>query len=292
MAVGFVGLGNMGSALAANLVAAGHDLVTHDIAGPAASPEGATFVDDLGELARRTTTVVLSLPDGRVSRAVTSALAATPGRAVSHVVDTSTIGPDASGEIAARLAEDGIGYVDAPVSGGVAGARARTLAVIYSGTPEACDAVRPVLEGLSDRRFPVGDRAGMAQALKLANNFLSATALAATSEAIAFGTSMGLDMATMLDVLDGSSGQSAAVSDKFANHVVTGTYASGFANTLMAKDLALYLAAVEGQGTAATVGTTTADTGSPPPIPPSTSPASTPSPPATPDVALARPPPP
>jgi 3-hydroxyisobutyrate dehydrogenase-like beta-hydroxyacid dehydrogenase len=70
---------------------------------------------------------------------------------------------------------------------------------------------------------------------------------------------MGLDMATMLDVLNGSSGQSAATSDRFANHVVTGTYASGFANTLMAKDLALYLAAVEGQGTPAAVGGTTAD---------------------------------
>ena len=77
----------------------------------------------------------------------------------------------------------------------------------------------------------------MAQALKLANNFLSATALAATSEAVAFGVSVGLDLATMVEVLDASSGQSAATSDKFPNHVVTGRYAAGFANTLMAKDL-------------------------------------------------------
>ena len=76
-----------------------------------------------------------------------------------------------------------------------------------------------MLAGLSDRRRRVGDRPGMAQALKLANNFLSATALAATSEAIAFGLSVGLDMATMLEVIDASSGQSAATSDKFPNHV-------------------------------------------------------------------------
>ena len=86
-----------------------------------------------------------------------------------------------------------------------------------------------MLAGLSDRRRRVGERPGMAQALKLANNFLSATALAATSEAVAFGVSVGLDLATMVEVLDASSGQSAATSDKFPNHVVTGRYAAGFA---------------------------------------------------------------
>ena len=97
----------------------------------------------------------------------------------------------------------------------------------------------------------------MAQALKLANNFLSATALAATSEAIAFGLSVGLDMATMIDVIDGSSGQSAATSDKFPNHVLTGRYSAGFANSLMAKDLKLYLGAAEAQGVRSVLGRVT-----------------------------------
>ena len=88
----------------------------------------------------------------------------------------------------------------------------------------------------------------MGQALKLLNNFLSATALAATSEAIAFGRSVGLDMGTMLEVLNASSGQSVATSDKFPNHVLTGTYAAGFANSLMAKDVRLYLEAVRDPG--------------------------------------------
>ena len=242
--VGFVGLGNMGSALAANLVAAGHELVTHDVAGPGRSPAGATFVDDLGELARRAPIVVLSLPDGRASAAVAGALAPAPDRVVTHVVDTSTVGLAAARSVGEHLAGAGIAYVDAPVSGGVAGAMTRTLTVMYAADPAACAAVQPVIEGLSDRRFHVGDRPGMAQALKLANNFLSATALAATSEAVAFAASVGLDMATVLEVLNASSGRSAATSDKFVHHVLTGSYSSGFANTLMAKDLDLYLEAI------------------------------------------------
>ena len=152
------------------------------------------------------------------------------------------------------LAAAGVAYVDAPVSGGVAGARARTLSVMYAGPDAACTEVEAVLAGLSDRRRRVGDRPGMAQALKLANNFLSATALAATSEAIAFGLSVGLDMGTMLEVIDASSGQSAATSDKFPNHVLTGRYAAGFANSLMSKDLKLYLGAVEAQGAPSVLG--------------------------------------
>ena len=99
----------------------------------------------------------------------------------------------------------------------------------------------------------------MGQAVKLANNFLSATALAATSEAIAFGTAAGLDMATMLDVLNASSGRSAATSDKFVDHVVTGRFSSGFANTLMAKDVTLYLEAALSEEAPATIGHVTAD---------------------------------
>jgi 3-hydroxyisobutyrate dehydrogenase len=255
--VGFVGLGNMGSVLAGNLVGAGHDVVSHEVAGPERSPAGAAFTDDVAELAGRADMVVLSLPDGAASEQVAGEIAGAPERRVTVVVDTSTIGVAAAQAIEARLREVGVGYVDAPVSGGVSGARARTLSVMYAGPDTACRAVEPVLAGLSDRRRRVGDRPGMAQALKLANNFLSATALAATSEAIAFGLSVGLDMATMIEVIDGSSGQSAATSDKFPNHVLTGRYAAGFTNSLMAKDLALYLGAVEEQGVPSVLGRVT-----------------------------------
>jgi len=255
--IGFVGLGNMGSVLAGNLVEAGHEVITHDLSGPGRSSTGAEFVSDLTQLARRAAVVVLSLPDGGTSEQVARAIAQAPQRKMTHVVDTSTVGVAAAEAIDGLLTETGASYVDAPVSGGVAGARARTLSVMYAGTDAACRVVDPVLTGLSDRRRRVGERPGMAQALKLANNFLSATALAATSEAIAFGLSVGLEMETMLEVIDASSGQSAASRDKFPNHVLTGRYAAGFANSLMSKDLKLYLGAVAACGASSALATVT-----------------------------------
>jgi 3-hydroxyisobutyrate dehydrogenase len=255
--IGFVGLGNMGSVLAGNLVDSGHAVMSHDVSGPGRSPTGAEFVDDLRQLARRADVVVLSLPDGGISEQVARAVAEAPQRRVTHVVDTSTVGVAAAQAIDGLLTEAGAAYVDAPVSGGVAGARARTLSVMYAGTDAACRAVEPVLAGLSDRRRRVGERPGMAQALKLANNFLSATALAATSEAIAFGLSVGLEMETMLEVIDASSGQSAASRDKFPDHVLTGRYAAGFANTLMSKDLKLYLGAAAARSAPSVLATVT-----------------------------------
>jgi len=256
--VGFIGLGNMGGALASNLVGSGHELLAYDVSGPGRCPEGARFAADVTEVAAGSGVIVCCLPDGAVSERVAREVTAAAGRSATHVVDTSTVGVSAARSIGALLAEAGMGYVDAPVSGGVAGARARTLTVMVAGSDAAYLAVEPVLAGLSDRRLRVGERPGMAQALKLANNFLSATALAATSEAVAFGLSVGLDMGTMLEVLNASSGQSAATADKFPNHVLTGRYASGFANSLMSKDVDLYLGAVEAQGGPSAVGRVTA----------------------------------
>jgi 3-hydroxyisobutyrate dehydrogenase len=257
--VGLVGLGHMGSVLAANLVGSAFEVVTHDLAGPGNSPPGAVFVTTIEELARRADIVVCSLPDGRASEQVARAIVVTEGRSTRSVVDTSTIGVAAARNIDELLSAAGIGYVDAPVSGGVAGARARTLSVMYAGPATVCEEVAPVLAGLSDRRRRVGEAAGLGQALKLANNFLSAVALAATSEAVAFGVAEGLDMELMLEVLNASSGQSQATTDKFPNHVLTGRYAAGFTNSLMAKDLRLYLEAADPHArTAGVIGAATA----------------------------------
>ncbi|WP_045877893.1 NAD(P)-dependent oxidoreductase [Pseudofrankia sp. DC12] len=255
--VGFIGLGNMGAALANNLVVAGFDVVAFDVAGPDRAPEGSKFAADVAELARTADVVVFSLPNGAVSEAVATEIAGTAERRVTHLIDTSTIGVTAAKKITGLLADTGIGYVDAPVSGGVAGAKARRLAVMYAGTDDTVEAVLPVLRGLSDKLRRVGGQPGLGQALKLANNFLSATALAATSEAVAFGVAAGLDMATMIEVLNTSSGRSAATDDKFPNDVLTGRYGSGFANTLMAKDVRLYLAEVCDAATPHTVGDVT-----------------------------------
>jgi 3-hydroxyisobutyrate dehydrogenase len=247
--VGFIGLGHMGSVLAANLTAtltpAGHSVVEYDTAGPARTTPGASFLNSVAAVGRSAGVVLLSLPDGLASSAVAKELVAVDARTVSLVVDTSTIGISAARANAALLAEAGIGYVDAPVSGGVAGARARTLTVMYAGSDADCASAEAFLAGLTDKpAIRVGDTPGMAQAMKLANNFLAATTLAATSEAVAFGLAAGLDLATMLDVLNASSGASAATSDKFPRQVLTGNYAAGFANTLMAKDVRLYLSSV------------------------------------------------
>jgi 3-hydroxyisobutyrate dehydrogenase len=237
----------MGSVLAANLVGSGLDVVTHDRAGSTTNPPGAVFVATIDELARATDVIVCSLPDGAASEQVASEIVGAVPRATECVVDASTIGVAAARRIDGLLTAAGIGYVDAPVSGGVAGARARTLSVMYAGSDAACRKVGPVLAGLSDRCRRVGDAPGLGQALKLANNFLSAVALAATSEAVAFGVAEGLDMGLMLEVLNASSGQSQATTDKFPTHVLTGRYEAGFANTLMAKDLRLYLEAAAAQ---------------------------------------------
>jgi 3-hydroxyisobutyrate dehydrogenase len=111
-----------------------------------------------------------------------------------------------------------------------------------------------VLEGISDRRVHVGAVPGLAQAVKLANNFIVATTLAAASEAVAFGTSVGVSMDTMLDVINASSGRSAVTEDKFVKQIATGRYASGFANTLMAKNVRLYLADATRQAAPTEVG--------------------------------------
>ncbi len=249
----------MGSVLAANLVESGLDVVTHDVAGSSNNPPGAVFAPTVDELAREAGVIVCSLPDGAASEQVARAVVAAGARATECVVDTSTIGVAAARRIDEVFAAAGIGYVDAPVSGGVAGARARTLSVMYAGADAACREAAPVLAALSDRSQRVGEAPGLGQALKLANNFLSAAALAATSEAVAFGVAEGLDMGVMLDVLNVSSGQSQATTDKFPHHVLTGRYAAGFANTLMAKDLRLYLeAAAARRGAAGDIAPVTA----------------------------------
>ncbi|OHV63105.1 NADPH nitroreductase [Pseudofrankia sp. BMG5.36] len=249
----------MGGALAGNLVAYGFDVVSFDVAGPDRAPQGSRIAVDVADVAREADVVVLSLPDGAVCEEVAAGLASVVDRRLRHVIDTSTIGVTAAGRIAELLAAAGIDYVDAPVSGGVAGAKARRLAVMYAGSDMAVAAVRPVLAGLSDKIRRVGDRPGLGQALKLANNFLAATALAATSEAVTFGVRAGLDMKTMIEVLNTSSGRNGATDDKFPSEVLTGRYGSGFANTLMAKDVRLYLAEVHNAATPDAVGRVTSD---------------------------------
>ena len=258
--VGFIGLGNMGGPMSANLIAAGRRLVVFDAAGTAQrAPHGTELAHSSAEVGERSDTVLFSLPDGKAVSSVAAELVRSSNRTVRTVVDTSTIGMATSRRINERLREAGIEYVDAPVSGGVAGARSATLAMMCAGSGETIDRLRPLLKPMVKRVFHVGDLPGQAQAMKLLNNFLAATGIAASSEAIAFGERSGLDMKTMLDVLNVSTGRNMATLDKFPNRVLTGTYDAGFTSRLLLKDLLLYETAARESGCAIPIGPHVAD---------------------------------
>ena len=254
---GFVGLGNMGGPMSRNVVRGGFELIVYDAAGTAErAPEGAAVAGSVAEVATGAETMLLSLPDGRATAAVAEEVIETNARNVTAVVDTSTIGVAAARQTWARLADAGIEYVDAPVSGGTAGAAAATIAVMFAGAEASFRRLEPVLSALSRNVFHVGTEPGQGQAMKILNNFLSATAMTATSEAIAFGAAQGLEAAIMIDVLNASSGQNTATADKFPNRILPEKYDAGFTNTLLAKDLTLYLEAVRETGTADEVSAT------------------------------------
>jgi len=252
--IGFIGLGSMGLPMASNVAAAGFDLVCFDAAGTAERlPPGASAAASVADVFERCGTTLISVPDGAATTAVVDELERAAKRTVTTVIDLSTVGPVAARASAARLEPMGITYCDGPVSGGVAGARAGTISLMFAGPSAVFEAHRPILDAMSANVFHVGESAGQGQAMKLLNNFLSAVALAATSEAVAFGAAAGLDMQVMLDVINVSSGRNTASADKFPNRVVTGSFDAGFRTQLMNKDVALFLDSVANVGTSAVV---------------------------------------
>jgi 3-hydroxyisobutyrate dehydrogenase-like beta-hydroxyacid dehydrogenase len=257
--IGFIGLGNMGGPMAANMTKAGHALLCFDAAGTQGRmPEGAKAAGSVAAVAQGARITLLSLPDGKVSETVARDLLAAPNRKLEVIVDTSTTGMADAEHLHETCAKAGVAYVDAPVSGGVLGAKAGTLALMVAVPDALFEELAPLLKPMARQVFHVGTRPGQGMAMKLLNNFLSATAMAATSEAIAFGERQGLDMKTMLDIINISTGQNTATADKFPKRVLTKTYAHGFATKLMAKDMRLYMEAVHKAGTADRVGATVA----------------------------------
>ena len=252
--VGFIGLGAMGSRMAANIAAAGFPMICFDVSGTEdRAPDGATIAASVGAVAAAAEVIILSLPNGAISAAVAEEIIESNQRAVSTIIDTSTIGVRAAKDVHGRLAASELAYMDAPVSGGIAGAAAGTIALMFAGPKEIFEALSPVLRAMSKKPFHVGTEPGQAQAMKLLNNYLSGLALTATSEAIAFGLTQGLEMGTMLDVLNVSSGQNTATADKFPNRVMGETYDAEFLNTLYLKDITLYVENVGNAGTADTI---------------------------------------
>jgi len=251
---GFVGLGDMGGPMAANLARGGFQLIVYDKAGTEnLAPSGTEIGAGIKDVARAAQIVFVSVPDAAASLEVARSLVAVENRNTQTLVNLSTVGVEATGSIVKTLADFGIDYVDAPVSGGRAGAIRGTVTVMWSGSAERMEFIRPVLDSFAGSVFFVGPTPGQGQAMKLLNNYLSAVAMTATSEAIVFGLSHSLDMKTMLDVANVSTGQNSATRDKFPNRILTSTYDAGFRMALMDKDVALYLSEAKSAGTPASL---------------------------------------
>lgn len=250
--IGFIGLGNMGAPMAARMAAEGHPMVVYDAAGTQArAPSGAVVGGSVQGVAQAADIVLLSLPTGDIVDAVIKEIAGTQGRRARIVVDHSTIGVAAAQAIHQTLLAADIAFLDAPVSGGVSGAKAGSLALMVGGDKSLFDQLDATMAPMAKNRFWVGAEPGQGQAMKLLNNFLSGIAMTATSEAAAFGEHHGLDLKTMIDVLNVSTGRNSATADKFPNRIIPGTFDAGFTVDLLAKDVRLYVDAATQAGTAA-----------------------------------------
>ena len=242
MDIGFIGLGNMGQPMARRLIAAGHKLIVYDTRNDAVAPlvaMGAQVASSPADVADRVETVMASLPSLQISEKVALGEGGViQGKRIKRFIDLSTTGATVAAKIAAGLARKNIVQIDCPVSGGVGGASKGTLAVMVSGPKAEIDLVKDVL-AVFGKVFVIGGQAGMAQTMKLANNFLSATAMAATSEAVAMGVKAGLDPTVMIDVINAGSGRTTASDGKFPQAILPRTFNYGFATALMLKDVRL-----------------------------------------------------
>ncbi len=260
--IGFVGLGAMGRPMVTRLLAAGYEVVVSDIDEQAvqeAAKLGAIPASDARGVASQSEIVLCSLPTPAVVDAVALGdRGLAQGTTLKVYVDLSTTGSVVGKRVAAALGAKDITAVDAPVSGGVTGAAAGTLAIMASGEHSAFERVKPVLEVLGKNIFYLGAEVGLGQTAKLANNLLSATTLAATAEVLAFAMRAGLTPQRLLEVVNAGSGRS------FASEVILplalrdGAFNVGFRADLMHKDVKLCMSEAEALGVPLWVGSTIA----------------------------------
>jgi 3-hydroxyisobutyrate dehydrogenase-like beta-hydroxyacid dehydrogenase len=251
MEIGFIGLGKMGFPMARRLIEAKHRLIVFDTRKEAADrllAMGAQAASSPKEIADRVETVMASLPSLQASLDVaTGNNGVIEGKRVKRFVDLSTVGSQMAARIHDLLKKRNIVQIDSPVSGGVTGAEKGTLAVMVSGPKAHAEAVKPALE-IIGKVFFIGEKPGSAQTMKLANNFLSATAVVATSEAVVMGVKAGLDPNVMIDVINAGSGMNTASRDKFPRSILPRSFDFGFATALMVKDVRLCLEEMKSLG--------------------------------------------
>lgn len=236
-----IGLGNMGMAMLTRLASLGAAPIGWDLdpaKRAAAEAHGATTPAELPEAAAKV--VILSLPnEAAVTAVLAQLLPALPAGSV--IVDTSTLAPGAVRGFAGQAEAAGCAYLDAPVSGGPAGAAAGTLAMMIGGETAALEHARPVLEKLAAKILHIGP-SGAGQVAKLVNNLLVATHLVTAAEALRLGAAAGVPPAALLPVLNGATGRSAATEVNWPRWIASGTFDSGFSAGLMRKDVRLALA--------------------------------------------------
>ena len=226
-------------------------MVVYDTSPEAVSrllAKGAESAPTAKAVADRCEIVLTSLPTPEILHAVMLGPdGVSSGGAVTTVIDASTSGPKAAAQVAQGLAEKGIDWVDCPVSGGVKGAVAGTLAVMVSCKPETLPLVEPIV-GAFGKVFYTGSRPGQAQVAKLANNILAAGVMVMTSEVMAMGVKAGLDPQVLLDIIQAGTGRNSAAGDKFPRNVLPGTFDLGFAVGLSYKDVRMCVDEAEALG--------------------------------------------
>ena len=251
MDIGFIGLGKMGFHMARRLLEAGHRVTVFDTRREAIErvvARGAQAASSAREVADKVETVMASLPTPDVVLAVaTGPGGVMEGQRIRRFVDLSTTGAVMAKRIFEAFKARNIVQIDSPVSGGVGGAEKGTLAVMVSGPPAEIAVVEPAL-AVFGKVFFIGERPGAGQTMKLANNVLSATAMAATSEAMVMGVKAGLDPRVMLDVINAGTGRNTATEHKFPRIILPRTFDLGFTNGLMMKDVKLCLAEAQALG--------------------------------------------
>ncbi len=247
--IGFIGLGNMGYPMARRLCEAGFKLVVADLnqdtVNRFCSENSGLAATNLADLGRQSRVVITMLPDGK---AVRNVLMAADGvvsglQNGSVLLDMSSCSPVDTLVLAQQLKDLGFPLIDAPVSGGVVKAVSGGLAIMAGGDADTISALRPLLDPLG-KVFLTGG-SGSGHAMKAINNFLSATTMAITSEAVIAGEKFGLDPKTMVDIINASTGRSNSSEHKFPTFVLPRTFNSGFYLGLMAKDLRFAKALVD-----------------------------------------------
>lgn len=247
----FVGLGRMGAPMARRH-ALRYDTVLYDVdhlvSVTLADELGSTALDSLDELPGDVDAVILMLPDSRLVESVLvldGLLERLPTGSL--VIDMGSSEPASTRRLAEAAQARGVGYVDAPVSGGVAKARTGELSIMVGGRDADVTRARPHLDPLGTTVVPVGPP-GSGHAAKALNNLLSATNLAAAAEVLTVAKAVGIEPDVMVAVLNASTGRSQATEVKYPRHVLTGTYDSGFAMDLMIKDLGIAQSVARGLG--------------------------------------------